>query len=75
MKDMTENNEIKPKIGEYWYVDTGYLTDLIYIGRIIGIKNDKYIVMITNSNITQIFPDKMLCKWQPNRFWKMLGYK
>lgn len=68
-----ENNEINPKIGEYWYVG-GFYQDDVFLGKILVVSN-KGVVVDFFWGRKEISFYRLIAKWTPSRFLKMLGYK
>ena len=68
-----ENNEINPKIGEYWYVG-GFISDDASLGKILAVSN-KDVVIDFYWGRKKISFNRLIAKWTPSKFLKMLGYK
>lgn len=65
------------EVGKYYYVNIGY-TDYpnIVIAKILSINEDNYIVSsISVYGVGNISKARIVAKYNPNWFWKMLGYK
>lgn len=71
---------LSPNVGEYWYVHCAVEDSLVgeyntvQICKIEGIVNDKYLVQV-NKQAWETSRVNVLRKWEPNWFWKLLGYK
>lgn len=68
-----------PKVGEYWYIatkipsDTPYVSlNVIEICKIIAVDP-----IIARGSVSCFLTEDIKClsKWEPNWFWKLLGYK
>lgn len=73
MKDTTENNETKPKIGEFWYV-SGFYNGDAPLGKILAITDKECVIRFTWGT-KLIVLTRLIAKYVPNRFWRILGYK
>jgi hypothetical protein len=64
-----------PKVGEYWYANSGTITAFV---KIVAVSDSTIIAYLPkygesiSYSITTCTKD---VKWEPNWFWRMLGYK
>lgn len=64
-----------PEVGEYWYIKVN--SHSAKIGRIVAVNNTTVVAYLCEYNefvSYSVFATDSDVKWEPNRFWKLLGY-
>lgn len=64
-----------PKVDEYWYINANGCSTVI--GRIVAVNNTTVITYLCKYNefiSYSVFATDSDVKWEPNLFWKLLGY-
>lgn len=66
---------LSPKVGEHWYVSMKDLWIEVHLCKVLAIKGDVYTVGRDDDKYKIVSLCDFLGKWEPNWFWKLLGYK
>jgi hypothetical protein len=73
---------MKPKINEYWYFTYGSVNSRIDFGKVVAI-DENYILFYYNQQWSyplglqyiRVGINDAIGKWEPNQFFRLLGYK